>query len=70
MYEFRDHISNSLDSELIIYSNQEGVEKNINPIDHGSSLHTDIMKTEALKLVLDEFKFDFAFGGARRTKKK
>ena len=70
MYEFRDHISNSLDSELIIYSNQEGVEKNINPIDHGSSLHTDIMKTEALKLALDEFKFDFAFGGARRDEEK
>ena len=69
MYEFRDHISNSLDSELIIYSNQEGVEKNINPIDHGSS-HTDIMKTEALKLALDEFKFDFAFENSEETKKK
>ncbi|MFL2707181.1 MAG: sulfate adenylyltransferase subunit CysD [Gammaproteobacteria bacterium] len=70
MYEFRDMVKKNLDSELIVYSNQEGLDKNINPIDHGSSLHTNIMKTEALKLALDKYKFDFAFGGARRDEEK
>ena len=70
MYEFRDMVKKNLDSELIVYSNQEGLDKNINPMDHGSSLHTNIMKTEALKLALDKYKFDFAFGGARRDEEK
>jgi sulfate adenylyltransferase subunit 2 len=56
--------------ELIIYKNQEGVESNINPFDHGSEIHTDIMKTQALKQALDKYQFDFAFGGARRDEEK
>ena len=70
MYDFRDEVAKTLGSDLIVYSNQEGVKKNINPIDQGSSLHTNIMKTEALRLALDEYKFDFAFGGARRDEEK
>jgi sulfate adenylyltransferase subunit 2 len=56
--------------ELIIHTNPEGIEKNINPFDHGSALHTDIMKTQGLKQALDLHKFDVAFGGARRDEEK
>ena len=63
MYDFRDHIAEKSGMELITYTNQEGVANNINPIDHGSSLHTDIMKTAALKQALDKYKFDIAIGG-------
>ncbi|WP_372600600.1 sulfate adenylyltransferase subunit CysD, partial [Amphritea sp.] len=56
--------------ELITYMNPEGVEKDINPFTHGSALHTDIMKTEGLKQALNKFKFDVAFGGARRDEEK
>jgi len=56
--------------DLIVHTNPEGVTKNINPIDHGSALHTDIMKTAALKQTLDEHKFDIAIGGARRDEEK
>jgi sulfate adenylyltransferase subunit 2 len=55
--------------ELIVHTNQEGVERGINPFDHGSR-HTDIMKTEALKQALDKHGFDAAFGGARRDEEK
>ena len=70
MYDFRDHMAEISGMDLIVYTNPEGVEKNINPIDHGSSLHTDIMKTEALKKALDQQKFDIAIGGARRDEEK
>ena len=70
MYDFRDHIAEKSGMELITYTNQEGVANNINPIDHGSSLHTDIMKTAALKQALDKYKFDIAIGGARRDEEK
>jgi sulfate adenylyltransferase subunit 2 len=53
-----------------VHLNPEGVEKNINPFDHGSSLHTDVMKTQGLKQALDQHKFDAAFGGARRDEEK
>jgi len=56
--------------ELIVHKNQEGVDQNINPFDHGSEIHTDIMKTQSLKQALDIHKFDFAFGGARRDEEK
>ena len=46
------------------------LEKNINPFDHGSALHTDVMKTEGLKQALDKYEFDVAFGGARRDEEK
>ena len=70
MYQFRDKIALKTDVDLIIYSNPEGVEKGINPIDHGTGVHTDIMKTQALKKALDKFQFDVAIGGARRDEEK
>lgn len=69
MIEFRDKKVKELDLDLIVYKNQEGMEKGINPFDHGSA-YTDIMKTEALKQVLDKYKFDAIFGGARRDEEK
>ena len=70
MYEFRDKIASDKRFDLKVFTNPVGKEKNINPIDHGSEVHTDIMKTQALKMALDEFKFDLAFGGARRDEEK
>lgn len=70
MYNFRDYIVKKNRLELITYINPEGIKKNINPFDHGPSVHTDIMKTQALKLALDNYKFDVAFGGARRDEEK
>lgn len=70
MYDFRDHMAKTSDMDLIVYTNPAGLAKNINPIDHGSTLHTDIMKTAALKQALDEHKFDIAIGGARRDEEK
>ena len=70
MYDFRDHMAKTSGMDLIVYTNPEGIARNINPIDHGSALHTDIMKTVALKQVLDEHKFDIAIGGARRDEEK
>ena len=70
MYRFRDEMAASSNMELISYINPEGVKKNINPFDHGSSLHTDIMKTQGLKQALDQYQFDAAFGGARRDEEK
>ena len=56
--------------ELIVNTNPLGIEKNINPFDHGSALHTDIMKTQGLKQALDLHCFDVTFGGARRDEEK
>lgn len=70
MYDFRDHMVNTSNMKLIIHTNPEGVKKSINPIQHGSALHTNIMKTEALKQALDKYKFDIAIGGARRDEEK
>jgi sulfate adenylyltransferase subunit 2 len=53
-----------------VHINPEGAAKNVNPFDHGSALHTDIMKTQSLKMALDLHKFDVAFGGARRDEEK
>ena len=66
MYEFRDYIANDTGMELITHINPDGLKNDINPFSHGSTLHTDIMKTQALKQALNEHKFDVAFGGARR----
>jgi sulfate adenylyltransferase subunit 2 len=66
MIEFRDSIAERLGLDLIVHINQEGVEAGVTPFTHGSSKHTDIMKTEALKQALNKYKFDAAFGGARR----
>jgi sulfate adenylyltransferase subunit 2 len=70
MYEFRDRITAELGLELIVHVNQEGLAMNINPFEHGSELHTTIMKTEGLKQALDEHRFDVAFGGARRDEER
>jgi sulfate adenylyltransferase subunit 2 len=66
MVEFRDREARRLGLELIVYTNQEGLAAGINPFDHGSRKYTDVMKTEALKQALDKYRFDAAFGGARR----
>ncbi len=70
MYTFRDQRIKDLGLELITYKNPEGTEQNIGPFTHGSALHTDIMKTDGLKQALDTYKFDAAFGGARRDEEK
>ncbi|WP_051147995.1 sulfate adenylyltransferase subunit CysD [Sulfurimonas hongkongensis] len=70
MIEFRDKRAKEVGMELIVYSNPKGEEMNISPFTHGSALHTDIMKTEGLKQMLDIYKFDAVFGGARRDEEK
>jgi sulfate adenylyltransferase subunit 2 len=70
MYEFRDRMVASLGMNLIVYVNQEGLRQGINPITHGSQIHTDVMKTEGLKQALNKYSFDAAFGGARRDEEK
>lgn len=70
MIEFRDKMVKEVGMDLIVHTNQEGVEQGIGPFTHGSSKHTDIMKTQALKQALDKYKFDAAFGGARRDEEK
>ena len=70
MIEFRDKMAKEIGMELSVHTNQEGVEQGIGPFTHGSSKHTDVMKTQALKQALDKYKFDAAFGGARRDEEK
>ena len=70
MIKFRDKIKKKYDLDLLVHINNEGVKNNIGPITHGSKLHTDVMKTQALKQALNKYKFDAAFGGARRDEEK
>ena len=70
MYEFRNKVAEQGNFELKVFTNPRGVKENINPLDHGSEVHTDIMKTQALKMALDENAYDVAFGGARRDEEK
>lgn len=70
MYEFRDRRAKELGLDLIVHVNPDGVKMNINPFVHGSTIHTDIMKTQGLKQALDMHGFDAAFGGARRDEEK
>ncbi|HEC1761123.1 TPA: sulfate adenylyltransferase subunit CysD [Campylobacter jejuni] len=70
MIEFRDKRAKELGMELIVYTNPKGKEINISPFIHGSNIHTDIMKTQALKQMLDLYQFDAVFGGARRDEEK
>ncbi len=70
MIKFRDDIAKKYDLDLLVHINQEGVRNNINPISSGSKIHTDIMKTQSLIQALDKYKFDAAFGGARRDEEK
>jgi sulfate adenylyltransferase subunit 2 len=66
MTAFRDETARRLDLELIVHTNNEGLEAGVSPITHGGAVHTDIMKTEALRQALDKHGFDAAIGGARR----
>ncbi len=70
MIAFRDRIAAELGIELIVHTNQEGVARGINPFASGSALHTDVMKTQALRQALDAGRYDAAFGGARRDEEK
>ena len=70
MISFRDQRVKDLGLELIVHINEEGVRAGINPVDSGSRLHTDVMKTQGLKQALDKYGFDAAFGGARRDEEK
>lgn len=70
MIEFRDQMAAEVGFELLVHKNPEGLAMDINPFVHGSSKHTDIMKTAGLKQALDHYKFDAAFGGARRDEEK
>ncbi|ABG40173.1 sulfate adenylyltransferase subunit 2 [Paraglaciecola sp. T6c] len=70
MIAFRDQMADKHDLDLLVHINQEGVDMDINPFIHGSAKHTDIMKTVGLKQALNKYKFDAAFGGARRDEEK
>ncbi|HEY5239710.1 MAG TPA: sulfate adenylyltransferase subunit CysD [Rhizomicrobium sp.] len=70
MIQFRDETVKRLGLNLLVHINEDGVKRGINPFDSGSSLHTQVMKTEGLKQALDKYGFDAAFGGARRDEEK
>lgn len=70
MIEFREKRVKELGLDLIVYVNEQGIKDGINPFVHGSKIYTDIMKTEGLKQALDKYRFDAAFGGARRDEEK
>lgn len=70
MIEFRDRKAAEIGMDLIVHTNQDGIDAGVGPFTHGSATHTDIMKTQALKQALDKHKFDVAFGGARRDEEK
>ena len=70
MGRFRDDLAARLNLDLIVHVNREGVAAGVNPIDSGSRIHTDVMKTVALKQALDAGRYDAAFGGARRDEEK
>jgi len=70
MIEFRDRHVKELGLDLIVHINQEGIDAGIGPFTHGSEKHTDVMKTQALRQALNKYRFDAAFGGARRDEEK
>ncbi len=71
MTTFRDeYVAKNLGLDLIVHTNEEGVKQGINPFDHGSAVHTDVMKTQGLRQALNKYRFDAAFGGARRDEEK
>ena len=70
MIEFRDRICGELGLDLIVHINEDGVKQGIGPFTHGSQVHTDVMKTQGLKQALEKYRFDAAFGGARRDEEK
>ncbi|CAG9296193.1 sulfate adenylyltransferase subunit CysD [Celerinatantimonas diazotrophica] len=70
MIAFRDRIAKKLELNLLVYKNPDGLAMGMNPFTYGSATHTDVMKTQALKQALNKYKFDAAFGGARRDEEK
>jgi len=70
MYAFRDRIAAAPDVELIVHVNADGVARGVGPFTHGSEVHTDVMKTQALRQALDRNGFDLAIGGARRDEER
>jgi sulfate adenylyltransferase subunit 2 len=70
MIEFRDRKAKELGFDLLVHVNEEGVRDGVGPFSHGSAVHTDVMKTQGLKQALNKYKFDAAFGGARRDEEK
>ena len=70
MIAFREEITTKLGLDLIVHINADGVRQGINPFSHGSSIHTNVMKTEGLRQALDQHGFDAALGGARRDEEK
>ncbi|MCG5529288.1 sulfate adenylyltransferase subunit CysD [Halorhodospira halochloris] len=70
MIDFRDRMAAQAGMELIVHINQEGLEQGISPFTHGSRIHTDVMKTQSLKQAMEKYRFDAAFGGARRDEEK
>jgi len=70
MISFRDRRAKEVGMELLVHSNPDGIRDGVGPFTHGSAVHTDIMKTQGLKQALDKYKFDAAFGGARRDEEK
>lgn len=70
MYELRDKMARESGMELLVWRNPEALASGINPFDHGSQVHTDLWKTQGLKQALDHYRFDAAFGGARRDEEK
>jgi sulfate adenylyltransferase subunit 2 len=70
MIAFRDQRARELGFNLLVHVNEDGVRQGINPVTHGSNKYTDVMKTEGLKQALDKYRFDAAFGGARRDEEK
>ena len=70
MIAFRDQMAKTLGLELLVHTNPDGLAAGVGPFTHGSAVHTDVMKTQALKQALDKYGFDAAFGGARRDEEK
>src|SRR5690242_6849385 len=70
MIAFRDRVAATGDVRMLVHVNQEGVRQGISPLTHGAAVHTDVMKTQALKQALDHYQFDAAIGGARRDEEK
>ena len=69
MIAFRDHEAKRVGADLLVHTNPDGIEQGIGPVTHGSKIHTDVMKTAALKQALDKYRFDAAFGGRAAMKK-
>jgi sulfate adenylyltransferase subunit 2 len=70
MIAFRDQTVRRLGLDLIVHSNAEGIARGVNPFEHGAAVHTDVLKTQALRQALERYRFDAAFGGARRDEEK